>query len=272
MKAKPPPAVPATHSLMPLLTSTVRLKHAARGCMRTASSPGADGLTWQAYRQGLDQRIARLADRLASGSWQPAPVRQVSWQSGSKQLAVAIPTVEDRIVHRALRACLEPILEAAAYPEWMFGWRPGRTRVHALSYALRYTSRVPWWAVDIDVAAVTAGGQVSQAVGSVARWVQDGAFLATLEQALAGLPSPLAPGSGLCPLLTNLRLFTTDQHVEDLDVVRFTDNYAAFAGTRSQAEASYLRITEALAAAGLRPNPAKSKIWQPNLEDLFLAG
>ena len=81
-----------------------------------------------------------------------------------------------------------------------------------------------------------------------------------------------APGSGLTPMLTNLRLLPADEHLGDLPIVRVTDNYAVFASDRQEAETAFVRVTDALAVAGLHPNPRKSKVWQPNLEDLFLAG
>ncbi|MFE0023386.1 Retron-type reverse transcriptase [Amycolatopsis sp. NPDC059021] len=267
-----PPALPQAHSLMPLLTDRRRLKHAARGCMRTTSSPGADGMTWREYRAGLDERLQHLAARLQNGTWRPGPTREITWDSDGKTLTVAIPMVEDRIVHRALRHCAEPILEAHAYPDWLFGWRLGRTRVHALTYAQQHGITSPCWVADVDVTRATAGGTTEQAVGWLAEWIHDGSFLHLVRQALDGLPSPLAPGSGLTPLLTNLRLLQVDRALAAHTVVRVTDNYAIFCSDRDAAHTAYQMLTEALAVHDLAPHPRKSKVWRPNFEDLFLAG
>ena len=266
------PAALQTHSFMPLLVHPRHLTQAARGCMRTTSSPGADGITWHDYRVGLHDRLAHLAARLRDDSWRPGPIRQVSWPSADKHLCVAIPTVEDRIVHRAIRRCVEPILEAHAYPAWMFGWRPGRGRIHALTYAQHQGITSPCWVADIDIAHATAGGTVEQAVGWLAQWIHDGSFLATVRHALEGLPSPLAPGSGLTPLLTNLRLLRIDHMLTEITVVRVTDNYVIFCIGRHEAQRAFDHLAQVLSEAALQPNPAKSKIWRPNLEDLFLAG
>lgn len=271
-KIHPARTMVQTHSLMPLLIHPRRLTQAARRCMRTTSSPGADGLTWHQYRVGFHDRLTRLAARLREGSWRPGPVRQIGWPSADKHLRITIPTVEDRIVHRAIRHCVEPILEAHAYPEWMFGWRPGRDRTHALAYAQQRGITSPCWVADIDIAHATAGGTVEQAVGWLADWVHDGRFLATVRHALEGLPSPLTPGSGLSPLLTNLRLLPIDHALTDITVVRVTDNYVIFCADRLGAHRAYDYLAQLLSAHGLEPSPAKSKIWRPNLEDLFLAG
>lgn len=272
MNGQPRP-VGATHSLMPLLTDPARLKRAARASMRAASTPGADGVTWKTYRDHLDARLADLARQLASGAWQPAPPVIAELAVGEKTVPVVIPTVEDRIVHRAIRACVEPILDTVAYSEWMFGWRPGHSRVNALTYAAGLSpAGAPAWVADVDVAAVTRGGTVDEAVGSLARWIYDGTFLDVVRRALNALPSTLSPGCGLTPMLTNLRLLPVDRQLDGLAVVRVTDNYAAFCPDQTAAADAQARIVAALATVDLRPNQTKSKIWQPNLEDLFLAG
>lgn len=69
--------------------------------MRHSGAPGSDGVTWAQYRVLLEERIAHLASRLATGTWSPSAVRHVALPSWGKDIALAIPIVEDRIVHRA---------------------------------------------------------------------------------------------------------------------------------------------------------------------------
>ncbi|BDH14248.1 hypothetical protein [Streptomyces hygroscopicus] len=99
------------------------LKRAARECMGRCGSPGADGLTWRAFRENLPERLRVLSQQLADGSWRPEPMRLCDFDAWGKHYNVVIPTVRDRIVHRALRNAVEPVLEREAYPPWMFGWR-----------------------------------------------------------------------------------------------------------------------------------------------------
>ncbi|MFF3665497.1 RNA-directed DNA polymerase [Microtetraspora malaysiensis] len=264
---------PAAHTLMPLVADPARLKRAARDMMRRPGAPGSDGVTWALYRDGFNRRIAELAQRLRDGSWQPGPVRLMAIPSwGKKSLPLAIPTVEDRIVHRALRVAAEPVLIADAYPPWMFGWRPRGGRVEAVAAATVHLASGRTWVADLDVAAATSGATVDDTMSWLARWIHDGTYLATVRRILAGLPSPLAPGSGLQPMLTNLRLARVDDQLTGLHLVRLTDNYTAFRTNRRAAEQDADRITAALAACGLAPNASKSKVWRPNPEDLYLAG
>ncbi|MGH3834058.1 MAG: reverse transcriptase domain-containing protein [Pseudonocardiaceae bacterium] len=264
----------AAHSLMPYLVDPVHLVAAARSCMRRASAPGADGMTWGAYRQGLRNRLAQLGQRLRIGVWEPGPLRDVAITAYTgKVFTAVVPTVEDRIVHRAIRAAVEPILEARALADWVSGFRPARNRITALRQADAHVAAGHGWVADVDVGGASEGGTVEELVGWLAEYVTDGSFLAVFRRALAGLPTPLVPGSGLWPVLFHLRLSRVDAHLGGLAVVRFADNYAVFAPDASAAEVAYGRITQALATLGLRPNQRKSGLRPPHLaspEDLFL--
>lgn len=263
---------PAAHSLMPLLTNPRRLKYAARACMRRSGAPGPDGVTWAQYRQGLEGRLKALSERLATDTWSPTAPRLVSWSAWGKQMHICVPTVEDRIVHRALRAAAESILESAAYPPWLFGWRPRKGRVEAVSAAADHIAGGYPWVADLDITRVTRGATVDTVLSQLAAHIHDGSFLARIRTALTVLPEPLYPGSGLTPMLTNVHLLTVDQQLNGLRVLRFTDNYAVFTATRVNAGYAMANICAALHTSGMEAHPEKSKVWRPNPEDLFLAG
>lgn len=265
---------PVAHSLMPYLVDTRHLKTAARLCMRRASAPGADGLSWAGYRRGLSDRLAALAEQLHSGEWAPGPLREVPITSFTgKVFTAAIPTVQDRIVHRAMRLALDPVLDQCVLRDWVSAYRPGRNRITALRQADTHIRAGRGWLADIDVAGASAGGSADQFVDWLAEYVTDGTFLARFRRALLGLPSPLVPGSGLWPVLFHLRLSQVDAVLDGRPLVRFADNYIAFTLSAAEATAAFDAITAALALVGLQPNAKKSSIRPPHLansEDLFL--
>lgn len=264
----------AMHSLMPFLVDPAHLMVAARLCMRRASAPGADGVSWGVYRQDLRDRLAQLGQRLRIGAWEPGPVREVAITTYTgKVFTAVVPTVEDRIVHRAMRAAVEPILEERVLADWVSGFRPARNRITALRQADAHLAAGRRWVADIDVAGASEGGTVEELVTWLAEYVTDSSFLALFRRALTGLPTPLVPGSGLWPVLFQLRLSRVDAQLDGLAVVRFADNYAAFASDAGAAELAYGRVTHTLAAVGLGPNHRKSGLRPPHLanpEDLFL--
>ncbi|MDQ3933056.1 MAG: reverse transcriptase domain-containing protein [Actinomycetota bacterium] len=179
--------------------------------------------------------------------------------------------MEDRVVHRAMRDCLEPLLEAHAFADSVHGYRPGRNRVTAVRHAYHLLSDGLTEVADIDVAKASTGGTVEETVSSLARWVSDGVFLHRVRHVLEGLPEPLMPGSGLSPLLLNVRLCSVDDALSDLNFVRFADNYCVFCPTPADAEVAHKRVSQALADQGLEVAQGKSGIRsEPNPEDLFL--
>ncbi|MGW7199548.1 reverse transcriptase domain-containing protein [Streptomyces chryseus] len=262
----------AAHSLMRQAVEERALKRAARQCMGRTGSPGADGMTWKDFRRDMPDRITTLSASLLAGTWQPGPVRTEEFDAWGKRHTITIPTVTDRIVHRALRNAVEPVLERDAYPQWMFGWHRRAGRPLAVAEAARHLSHGLTWVADIDVAAASRGVALEDAITSVARFIRDGSVLALLRRILSALPDPLAPGSGLSPMLTNLRMTPVDQQLTGYTVVRMTDNYTLFAATEPEADAAYRHLSVLLAAHGMEPAAAKSKIWRPNPEDLYAAG
>lgn len=259
---------------MPYLVDVRHLHAAARLCMRRSSAAGADGLSWAGYRSGLPERLAELAEQLRTGMWRPGPVREVDITSFTgKVFTAVVPTVADRIVHRAMRLALDPILDQRVLRDWVSAYRRGRNRITALRQADTHIDAGRVWLADIDVADASAGGTAEQFVDWLAEHVADGTFLAVFRRALLGLPSPLVPGSGLWPVLFHLRLSQADALLDGHTVVRFADNYIAFTPTRRSAQQAFDAISTALAVIDLRPHRRKSRIRPPylaNTEDLFL--
>ncbi|GAA2685889.1 MULTISPECIES: reverse transcriptase domain-containing protein [Actinosynnema] len=258
---------------MPLL-SEKRLRDALRKCGRRGASSGADGVSMAALRKLSQELLPRLAEQLATGTWRPEPVREVTFSAYTgKVMTVAIPTARDRVVHRALRDAMEPILETAVLRDWVSGYRPGRNRITALRQAAAFHDAGFRAVADVDVASTSEGATVDEVVGWCAEHIHDGSFLALIRTALSAMPYPIAPGSGLAPMLINLRLSRADAHLDGLRVVRFVDNYVAFEPDRDHARSAFARITDALARSGLRPNGSKSRVRErANVEDLFLIG
>ncbi|WP_233439912.1 reverse transcriptase domain-containing protein [Lentzea atacamensis] len=269
----PPTPVLQAHSLMSLLDEK-HLRTALRHCGRRTSAPGADRMTLGELRRRSAELLPRLAGQLAEGTWQPGPVREVPFPTYTgKPMTVCVPTMIDRLVHRALRNAIEPILETRVLADWVSGYRPRRNRITALRHAAAHVAAGLRVVADVDVASVSEDATVEEVVDWCAQHVHDGTFLERVRTALAALPYPIAPGSGLAPLLINLRLSRSDALLGGLRVVRFADNYAAFAADETEAHAAFTVIAEALARFGLRPNESKSRVRaRANVEDLFLIG
>jgi RNA-directed DNA polymerase len=132
-KAKQDPKARFT-SLAHILTSDFLLE-TWRQLNRKGAS-GIDGETIEAFETNLEERIQGLWRRLRAGRYQAPPVRRVESPKGNgKRRPLGIPTVEDRLLQRAVARILGAIYEQD-FLECSFGYRVGRNPHLALK-ALR---------------------------------------------------------------------------------------------------------------------------------------
>jgi RNA-directed DNA polymerase len=112
---------------------TALLHHVDPEMLRTSfhalkrdAAPGVDGMTWETYDQGLDQRIEGLHTRVQSGAYRAQPSRRsyIPKEDGPKR-PLAVTALEDKIVQRAVAAVLSEIYEAE-FLGLSYGFRPGR--------------------------------------------------------------------------------------------------------------------------------------------------
>lgn len=100
---------------------------------RRNGAVGVDGVTAAEYEQDLEGNLQRLLDRAKSGSYRAPPVRRVYIPKGgsSKEVRpIGIPTLEDKVLQRAIVMLMEPIYEQD-FLDCSYGFRPGRSAHHA---------------------------------------------------------------------------------------------------------------------------------------------
>ncbi|WP_247538757.1 group II intron reverse transcriptase/maturase [Ralstonia pseudosolanacearum] len=130
-KARSAPKLRFT-SLVHLLTPAF-LNETWRQLNRRGAS-GVDGETTKEFEQDLDSRVQDLCERLKRGTYRAPPVRRVEIPKGLGKTGtrpLGIPTVEDRLLQRAVARILEAVFEAD-FLECSYGFRPGRSPHDAL--------------------------------------------------------------------------------------------------------------------------------------------
>jgi RNA-directed DNA polymerase len=108
------------------------------GLMNRRGASGIDGESTQQFEGELEQRVQEICVRLKAGAYRAPPVRRVEIPKGPGKTGtrpLGIPTVEDRLLQRAVARILEAIFEAD-FCDFSYGFRPGRNPHHALQ-ALR---------------------------------------------------------------------------------------------------------------------------------------
>ena len=100
--------------------------------MNRNGAPGLDRETTRSFETHLRTRCQSLVARLKTGSYRPLPVRRVEIpKADGKMRPLGIPTVEDRLLQRAVARILETIYEQDFLP-CSYGFRPGRSAHDAL--------------------------------------------------------------------------------------------------------------------------------------------
>lgn len=104
---------------------------------RKDGAAGIDGVTAQEYEANLDENLASLLERLKSGTYRAPPAKRVYIPKGdgSKTRPIGIPTLEDKVLQRAVAMPLAAIYEQE-FRDCSYGYRPRRGLHDALD-ALR---------------------------------------------------------------------------------------------------------------------------------------
>ena len=129
---------------------------AAYFALKKDAAAGVDGVTWNMYGEGLDERLLDLHRRLhRGGAYRAPPVRRVEIpkpDGGTRPLGIA--ALEDKIVQKAVvDVILTPIYEVE-FLGFSYGFRPGRGAHDALdALAFGIERRKVSWIVDADIRA-----------------------------------------------------------------------------------------------------------------------
>ena len=121
---------------------------------RKDGAPGVDGRTWSDYEKDLEANLQSLLDRAKSGMYRAPPVRRVHIPkagSTTETRPIGIPTLEDKVLQRAVVMLLEPIYEQD-FDAGSYGFRPGRSAHDALEDLWKRTmdSR-GGWILEVDI-------------------------------------------------------------------------------------------------------------------------
>src|SRR5712671_1377396 len=118
---------------------TVDLLRESFYSLKRKAAPGVDGVTWQEYEDGLEDRLTDLHGRVHRGAYRAMPSRRVYIEKADgRQRPLAVPAIEDKLVQQAVVTILNQIYEED-FLGFSYGFRPGRSQhqaLDALSYAL----------------------------------------------------------------------------------------------------------------------------------------
>jgi RNA-directed DNA polymerase len=248
--------------------------------LKRKAAPGVDGVTWQEYAAGLEDRLKDLHGRVHRGAYQAQPSKR-SWipKANGKQRPLGIAALEDKIVQQAVVTVLNEIYEED-FRGFSYGFRPGRNQHMALDalYVAIKRKRVNW-ILDLDLKSFFDNISHEKLIQLMEKRIADPRVLRLIQKWLkagvledgvwseteAGTPQ----GAVISPLLSNVYLHdVVDQWTEqwrhaargETTIVRYADD--AILGFEHQDEAErYLReLQEHLREYGLELNEEKTRL------------
>ena len=249
--------------------------------LKKQAAAGVDGVTWQEYGNGLEERLTDLHGRIHRGAYQAKPSRRV-WipKPDGKERPLGIAALEDKIAQSAVVKVLTQIWEED-FLDFSYGFRPGRSQHDALDalYA-GITSRKVDYILDLDIKSFfdKVGHDhmekfVRHRIGDerivrlILKWMkagvmEDGQWRETEE----GTPQ----GAVISPLLANLYLhYVLDVWANawrkkvahgDMIVVRYADDAVLGFQYRDEAEKFLADLQERVRKFGLELHPDKTRL------------
>lgn len=257
-----------------------RLRAAYLGIKRNAAA-GLDGETWHHYGEDLETNLQSLAARLKRGAYRAQPVRRAYiLKTDGRQRPLGVPTLEDKIVQRAMVEVLNAIYEQD-FLGFSYGFRPGRSPHQALdALAAGITMRKVNWVLDADIRSFFDTLKHEWLVKFVEHRVADRRIVRLIQKWLAAgvledgqrtqSEEGTVQGGSISPLLANLYLhYVFDLWIQqwrrrhahgDVVVVRFADDFVVGFEHRSEAERFLTELRARFAQFGLELHPEKTRL------------
>lgn len=258
---------------------------------RKRAAPGVDGQTADDYGLNLRDKLQSLRDRAKSGTYWAPPVRRVRIPKGTgdETRPLGIPTLEDKILQRAVVMALEPIYEQD-FLDCSYGFRPGRSAHAALAALWQQTMDLGGcWLVEVDIRKFFDTLDHAPLRALLRQRVRDGVLLRLIDKWLqAGVledgeltyPEAGTPQGGVVsPLLANIYLhYVLDVWFEQMVkpclkgrafLVRYADDFVmGFAG-EEDARRVLAVLPKRLGKHGLTIHPDKTRLRPFQRPDRF---
>jgi RNA-directed DNA polymerase len=244
-------------NLFERICSLEELERGFRDVKRNGGAPGIDGVTIEEFESRLPEELRRLKKDIESWTYEPSPVRRVEIpkSGGSGMRKLGIPCVRDRVLHSALKAVLEPLLDPV-FSKNSYGFRPGKNQRQAVEAAQRIVQSGKEYVVDLDLASFFDRIHHDRLVYRLGLFVPDNRILRLVGMILrSGImedgivkptPEGSVQGSPLSPLLSNVVLDELDKELErrGLEFCRFADDSNIFVKSQKAAERVMLSVTK----------------------------
>jgi group II intron reverse transcriptase/maturase len=239
--------------------------------LKRQAAPGIDGVTWQEYETGLEDRLVDLHSRVRRCVYRAQPSRRVYIpKADGRQRPLGIAALEDKIVQQAVVTILNQIYEVD-FKGFSYGFRPGRNPHQALdALTVGMQRKRVNWILDADIRGFfdnMSHEWTRRILRLIQKWLKAGVSEdGQWSESKVGTPQ----GAVVSPLLANVYLhYVFDQWIEawrrkvatgDVIVVRYADDLVVGFENRMEAERFLEAFRERLAKFGLELHPEKTRL------------
>jgi RNA-directed DNA polymerase len=260
---------------------SVRLLRDSFYALQRKASAGVDGVTWQEYETGVEDRIADLHRRIHRAAYRAQPSRRVYIpKADGQQRPLGVAALEDKIVQQAVVTILNQIYEED-FKGFSYGFRPGRSPHQALdALCVAIQQRRVNWVLDADIRDFFGKLSHEWTLKFVEHRVADRRILRLIQKWLkAGVSEDgqwsetkvgTPQGAVASPLLANIYLhYVFDLWVDawrkkvatgTVVVVRYADDLVLGFENRADAERFLAEFRERLAKFGLELHADKTRL------------
>jgi group II intron reverse transcriptase/maturase len=249
--------------------------------LQRRASPGVDGVMWQEYESGLENRLIDLHSRVHRGVYRAKPSRRVFIpKADGRQRPLGVAALEDKIVQQAVVTTLNQIYEVD-FKGFSYGFRPGRSPHQALdALTVGIQRKRVNWVLDADIRGFFDNMSHEWTMKFLEHRVADPRMLRLIQKWLkAGVSEDgqwsetnlgTPQGAVVSPLLANVYLhYVFDLWADvwrrkvasgDIIVVRYADDLVVGFQHRTDAERFLKEFRERLAKFGLELHPDKTRL------------
>ena len=249
--------------------------------LKHSAAPGVDGVTWNAYGEGLEERLVDLHGRVHRGAYRARPSKR-AWipKADGRERPLGIAALEDKIVQQAVKTVLEQVYEED-FLGFSYGYRPGRSSHNALDALwVGIMQRKVSWVLDADIRGFFdnidhewllrfLGHRIAdqRILRLVYKWLRAGVSEdGQWSRTTVGTPQ----GAVISPILANVFLhYVFDLWVNqwrkryargEVIVVRYADDFVMGFQHRDDAERCLRELRERMAKFGLELHPEKTRL------------
>lgn len=249
--------------------------------IRKNGAVGVDGQTAAEYQRTLESNLRDLLDRAKSGRYRAPPVKRVRIPKGDgRTRPIGIPTLEDKLLQRAVAMLLEPLYEPL-FSDSSYGFRPRRSAHDALhAFRSQAMAMGGGWVIELDIESFFDALDRNQLRTILHQRIRDGVVTRLIDKWLkAGVfeegrlshPQHGTPQGGvISPLLANIYLHEVlDRWFEDSVrprlkgrgfLVRYADDALLCFSNQGDAARVMDVLPKRFARYGLRLHPAKTRM------------